>query len=84
MNCAILATVFAVWLFGAVRIELVYRVRMRRIDEISAANRRDAGRSDFVVAMNTRYDELLHPTYGEMIFDLSAWTYRQFYPRDVA
>jgi hypothetical protein len=68
--------------FIAWRNHLVFTARIRRIDEIAAANKRDIARHEYG-RLDLRWAEFRATTYDAMLFDLRRWTYRQFYPEDV-
>jgi hypothetical protein len=76
-------TVLVMCVVALVRNELVYRIRMRRIGEISAKCTSELGRADFIPVMEARYAELDTPNHHVMVIDLTKWTYRQFYPEGV-
>lgn len=67
-----------------VRNELVFRIRARRLSEIHDLNVQQIGRPDFIAVMEQRYAELDSPGYADMVLDLRRWTYRQFFPQEVA
>jgi hypothetical protein len=77
-------TVAAIGILGLVRTEIVFRVRMKRLGEISAKCKRDIGREDFYPLLEQRYAELERPSFESMVLDLRRWTYRQFYAAEVA
>lgn len=52
-----------------IRNEIVYRVRVRAIDVIF-------DHPDWM----ERRKILLNPSYNAMLFDLTRWTFKQFYP----
>ena len=72
------AGVFYILLMVIVRNELVYRMRIRRIDEIHEfiVNATDTQLFDARAYKDFRDG----PTYDQMVWDLRKWTYRQFYP----
>lgn len=65
------------------RSQLVYKARIRRIGEISAACNRDLLRDGFYARMERRYAELDAQSYCSQLLDLRRWTYRQFFPSEV-
>jgi hypothetical protein len=55
-----------------VRNELTFRVRMRAIDLISEIRPHEA--------WQTAHQKYLSVSYESMMYDLSRWTFKQFYP----
>ncbi len=71
-------TVLAIGFFVLIRNHLVYGAGKRRIQEISALSNAeiDAGVYDL---FKERYREFMDESYAKQLFDLTKWTYRQFY-----
>lgn len=81
---AILTAVLVLASVMLARNQLVFSIRMKRINAIHAKNESDIGNPDFTRVMTRRYSELDSPSYNAMLFDARRWTYRQFYPAEVA
>jgi hypothetical protein len=81
---SILFTLIALCGVGFIRNVIVFRVRMRRLDEISSKCKSELGRADFYAVMNRRYEELENRNYYTMVLDVRHWTYRQFFSEPVA
>lgn len=62
----------------ALRNRLVFKVRMRRLDEIYSANMKAIHNGRMPPYMYEKYHDA--QSYDEQIIDLKKWTYRQFYP----
>jgi hypothetical protein len=76
---ALLYTVLAIGALLLIRNELVYKMNMRRIAEIHAAIQRAIDQGQFAYSMFAAYDEM--PSYDAQLFDLSKWSYAQFFPK---
>jgi hypothetical protein len=76
------SAVIAISIFMLLRNKLVFKAQMRRIEEISAASKRDIARHEYG-RLDQRWADFRATTYDAMLFDLRRWTYRQFYPEDV-
>jgi hypothetical protein len=79
---ALALTLLALFCLALVRNDLVYRIRIRRIDEIHEHNVRVIRGHDFSGGTRplTVDFNLSDPSYDAMLFDLRRWTYAQFYP----
>lgn len=68
---------------GMVRNHIVYGIRTRRLFEIKALA--DKGVADDAAYKNVVrwYEDFDKFTYNAMVFDLTRWTYKQFYPNPV-
>jgi hypothetical protein len=66
-------------LIGIVRIQVVYRMRVRRLGEIREAAKRDIERGQF--SFGQRFDRFEKgPSFEQQMLDLRLWTYEQLYP----
>lgn len=79
MSDAMFLSLFAICALAMARNELVHRLRMRRLREVSA-------RADLLIRQH-KFDDW-RPLYAEVeatnyflqVLDLRKWTYRQFWP----
>lgn len=78
---AFLITWLALCAVLMVRNSLAWGIQRQRIEEIHQANVRDIN-AKLPVDCAQRYKQL-HNQYL-MVLDLTKWTYRQFYPQEVA
>lgn len=78
-SIAITLTFVVLWVVMMIRIRLVHDARMRRLDEVHAEVMRliNARSPDWRKPWRV-FDE--GPSYDRMLFDLTRWTYKQFYP----
>ena len=78
----ILAILAAIAVFGFIRIEIIYRIRMRAIDLIGEENVRriHAGEKFLLKYLTEREADGISQTYNTMFFDLTKWKLKQFYP----
>lgn len=82
---ALIWTIMALSCVLGVRNHLVFKYRMRRLDEIHTFCLRSIAfdQIDCMPEIDRRYDEIDNPSYNMMVFDITKWTYRQFYPKPV-
>jgi hypothetical protein len=75
----VLIALFPLIAFLSVRGEITQRVRLRRIDEICTANVTSINKHEFG-RPDERWAEFDATSHEAMLFDLTCWTYAQFYP----
>lgn len=63
-----------------IRVELVYRIRVRRINESRDADYADTKLGIQVFGENSRIRKFEAVSFNAMLYDLTKWTYKQFYP----
>ncbi len=82
MTNGALLVVMAIGAVIYMRSNLVLKMRLRRIDEIGKSVRRDI-RTISSTELNRRYDALRNIGFYAMVFDITKWTYKQFFPNPV-
>jgi len=71
-------------LFLLLRGFIVYRVSIRRINEIHEVHMRRLKNGEFSMGSSMKnYDKFHKRSFERKLFDVHCWTYRQFYPEDV-
>lgn len=73
---ALLATLFAICVLALVRNKITFEHQMRRLEEIHDYYQRGFDLGIYPSGFQL-YDEM--PRYYAMMFDLTKWTYRQFF-----
>lgn len=76
-------TLLALLVIALYRNNLVFKHRTRRLYEIKVACDLQLSNRNFLASMERYYAEYNKVSYGSMLFDVTKWTYKQFYPNPV-
>lgn len=72
-------TIFGLCLVTVIRSFLAFRIGMKRLNYIHERNRKALDNGTYNKSMMADYDMVNH---NAMVFDLTKWTYKQFFPEE--
>ena len=85
ITTVVLIVIIAISAVVLIRVEMIYKIRSTAMDIIHRRNVeliiQNAGSDIEVAALVKNWAIVESPTYNEMVFDFTKWTFNQCYPQ---